>query len=222
MHEDDPRTAVELLRFIYGLGYDQSHTDSMGMMQFLAATYVTAAKYQLVALQDKTKDDMRRFATMDMISSWEPDKIDDFLAATEVVVAGTTQEDKMRELMIDYCFWNLPFLTDKVARFPALVAANSGPGFEIFTRFNLHLSPYDGSWYCGDQIGKWHPDARPSCRECGEPFSKRYTRLHRSEVEWKCRECYHEGKPYCSDELCAYGSRSDSVPVWWMWSAENR
>jgi hypothetical protein len=85
LHEDDPRTAVELLRFIYGLGYDQSHTDSMGMMQFLAATYVTAAKYQLVALQDKTKDDMRRFATMDMICSWEPDKIDDFLAATEVV-----------------------------------------------------------------------------------------------------------------------------------------
>lgn len=59
LHEDDPRTAVELLRFIYGLDYDQSHVDSMGMMQFLAATYVTAAKYQLLGLKHRVKSEMR-------------------------------------------------------------------------------------------------------------------------------------------------------------------
>jgi hypothetical protein len=50
------------------------------------------------------------------------------LNATETVVAGTTREDKMRELMVDYCFWNFPFLTDEVARLSALLVDNAGLG----------------------------------------------------------------------------------------------
>ena len=221
LHEDDPRTAVELLRFIYGLDYDQSHVDSMGIMQFLAATYVTAAKYQLVGLKDKTRYAMRGSVTGKKLCSRETDRIDDFLNATETVVAGTSQEDEMRELMVDYCFWNLPFLTGRVARFSALLADNTGLGFEIFTRFNLYLSPFEGSWYCGTTIGKWHPDARPSCRECGEPCSKRFMLLHRSEGEWKCRNCHHRGRLHCSDERCAIGTHSDNVPVWWLWNTDD-
>ena len=60
--------------------------------------------------------------------------------ATETVVAGSTREDKMRELMVDYCFWNFPVLTDEVARFSALLVDNAGLGLEIFTRFRFHLS----------------------------------------------------------------------------------
>lgn len=222
LHEDDPRIVVELLRFIYGLQYDQSHVDSMGVMQFLAATYVTAAKYQLVGLKDKTKSETRERVTEGKLRCWETDRIDDFLNATETVVAGTTQEDGMRELMIDYCFWHLPFLTGKVTRFSALLADNTGLKLEIFTRFNLHLSPYEGSWYCGSTIGKWHLDARSSCRECSEPISKRFMLLHRSPEEWKCRDCYHQGQPYCSDTLCATGTDSDNVPVWWAWNTEHQ
>lgn len=194
----------------------------MGLVQFLAATYVSATKYQLVGLKDKTKYMMRGRVIEEQIRIWELKRIDDFLIATETVVAGTTQQDEMRELMIDCCFWNLPFLTSKVARFSALLADNTGLGFEIFTRFNLHLSPYEGSWYCGSAIGKWHPDSRPSCRECGEPFSKRFMLLYRSQEEWKCRDCYHQGQPYCSDELCATGTDSDIVPVWWVWNTEDQ
>lgn len=196
--------------------------DSMGRMQLQAATYVTAAKYQLVGLKAKTKEKIRVFVTTDKLRTWRPDWIDDFLNATETVVAGTTEEDEMRELMIDYCFWNLPFLTGKVTRFSALLADNTGLGFEIFTRFNLHLSPYEGSWYCGSTIGKWHPDARPSCPECGEPFSMRFMLLHRSQEEWKCRDCYRQGQPCCSDELCATWTDSDNVPVWWAWNTEHQ
>ena len=55
LHDDDPRTAVELLRFICGVDFDESHEESMGEMQFLATTYVTAAKYQLEGLKGKLR-----------------------------------------------------------------------------------------------------------------------------------------------------------------------
>ena len=186
-------------------------------MQFLAITHVTAAKYQITGLEDKTYDEMRKVVIKEELCCEEPDRTDDFLNAIQTVLSGTAQQDdRMRKLMIDCCFWNLPFLSNKVDKFSDLLMDNEGLSIEIMTRFTSTFSPYEGTWSCR---GEWHPDAELSCYECLEPFPMQFMLLYRSKQVWQCPACEHEGQPHCFDEFCS--SRSSSVPVQWVWNADD-
>jgi hypothetical protein len=189
--------------------------DAVGERQFLAALFVTAAKYQLNGLENKTYEEMRKIATANKLPAEDLDRVDDFLNAVETVLAGTPQDCPMRKLMIDYYFWNLPALNVKAARLSDLLTNNADLGAEIISRFRSMYNPFEGSWYCK---GLWHPDAQPSCFTCKEPFSKQWVLSNRGESVWYCVNCGEEGFPHCWDSTCN-SETSAPVIMKWVWEA---
>ena len=63
----------------------------MGEMQFLAATHVTASKYQLKSLEDKTFDEMKEIVSKEKMRTEQKELVDDFLNAARIIVAGTAR-----------------------------------------------------------------------------------------------------------------------------------
>ena len=186
----------------------------MGSRQFLAALFVTAAKYQLHGLEEKALEDMRIIVTKKKLCSEDQGQIDDFLNAVGTVIAGTTRKDcRMRKLMIDYCFWNLPTMSGKVARFSDLLADNADMGAEIIARFGSNHSPFEGSWYCGDY---WHPDVKPSCYICQGFYSKQSMLSHRGEAFWHCHTC----DKLVWAKICPHPN-DEGPTVRWVWETED-
>lgn len=208
---------IGALRYIYGLDYDKAHMDAVGERQFLAAVFVTAAKYQLTGLENKTYEDMRKIVTVGKLPTEELGPVDDFLNAIETVLAGTTQECRMRKMMSEYYYWNLPALSAKAERLSDLLTKNPELGVEIPTRLRGTYNAFEGSWYCGEKY--WHPDAEPCCFVCEEPFSKQYVLSHRNEQVWRCTDCKEAFPPHCFDLICTGGSR-DPVVMEWVWEAD--
>jgi hypothetical protein len=184
--------------------------DAVGKRQFIAALFVTAAEYQLSGLENKTYEDMRKIVTAKKLSTQDSDQVDDFLNAVGTVVAGSTRHDsQMRKLMVDYCFWNLPALVDKLSH---LLMDNGDLGAEIITRFRPELSLFEGSWYWK---GEWHPFAKPSCLVCDEPFSKQDMLLNLAEEFWTCSNCEEDSHPVCTEDCCIH--LDYTVELTWVW-----
>ena len=209
--------AVAAIRYIYGLDHDRSHMEAMGERQFLAATFVIATKYQLDDLESETYENMRKLVTTKKLCPGDAGLINDMLNAVTTTLAGTSRQDcRMRKLMVEYCFWNLPALHSNAARFSALLADNAELGFEMFTRLESTHNPFEGSWYCG---GYWHPDVKPSCYNCEHSFPKQFILSHRDRTAWECPDCELQAAPHCWDENCPY-SVNAAAAVKWVWEKE--
>jgi hypothetical protein len=190
--------------------------NAVGDRQFLAVLFVTAAKYQLNGLENKTYEDMVKITTADKLPIEDPGPVNDFLTAVETVLAGTTQDCRMRKLMVNCCFWNLAALSTKATRLSDLITEHPDLGAKIITSLGSSHNPFEGSWYCE---GKWHPNAQPCCFVCEEPFSKQYMLSHRNKEFWHCTSC--EGAdhpPHCFEITCTKGS-PDPVVTTWVWEA---
>jgi hypothetical protein len=129
LHGDDPIGAIKALRYIYALDHDEAHMKAMGKRNFLATAFVTATMYQLNSLEDKTFDEMREVVTTKKLRSGDAGLIEDMLNAVTTTTAGTSRQDcRMRKLMVDYCFWNLPALSSNATRFSGVFADNAELG----------------------------------------------------------------------------------------------
>jgi hypothetical protein len=203
-----------MLRYIYGLDHDKTHVDAMGERQFLAATFVTATKYQLDGLDSKTYDQMRKLVTTKKLHPGDMGPIDDMLNAITTTITSTSRQDcRMRKLMVDYCFWNLPALSRRAARFSDLLADHTELSAEMITRFGSAYSPFEGSWYCGDH---WHPDVEPSCYNCEGSYSKHFMLSHRGEKSWNCPNCEVHAVPHCWAGKCP-NPIDEGSSVEWVW-----
>lgn len=189
----------------------------MGEMHFLAETYVTAAKYQVKSLEDKTYDEMKDLiSTKADLRLYDTGCVDDFLNALGTVVAGTTQQNHcMRALMVDCCFWNLPALTDTGTKFSDFLSNNAVLAAEIIARLKTTTSPFEGSWYCD---GERHPGANPGCPSCETSFTKRYMLMFRNDGHWQCYQCGMKSRPVCLAEDCGDGVTNRYVE--WEWEEE--
>ena len=173
----------------------------MGERQFLAATYVAAAKYQLEGLEDKIYREMEDIVTKHKLSRGESEQLNDFLRAVEIVAAGCTREDcRMRALVVDYCFWNLSALTNGGTEPFSTLIDNSDLDAEMFARLisDRTLSPMEGSWFSD---GKWHPDAIPLCACCSRQYPKRLIATNRDEESWTCPSCQNKDTPVVMQEI---------------------
>lgn len=194
----------------------------MGEMQFLAATHVAASKYQLKSLEDKTFDEMEYIVKKGKMRTEQTELIKDFLNAVRTVIAGTARRKcRMRKLMVDHCFWNLPALTNGGTQASELLTDLPEVGAEVFQRLTsgCELSPLEGSWYAD---GSWWPDAIPCCAECYKAFSRRLMLSNRNQEYWECSHCNVKSRPVdgSKDEDGNYQSARCSEVVW-VWEADH-
>ena len=196
----------------------------MGEMQFLAATHVTASKYQLKSLEDKTFDEMKEIVSKEKMRTEQKELVDDFLNAARIIVAGTARRScRMKQLMIDYRFWNLPALTNGGTQVTELLTDIPDVGAELSERLTsgCELSPFEGSWHCE---GTWWPQACPCCAWCRKAFSKGFMLRHRDDQFWGCPGCVIRGLPidgYADRDGDCQFERTGSIRIIrWFWEAD--
>lgn len=191
--------------------YDLPCSDALNeqdvSLESLATIYVTADKYQVESLKEKVHNKIQRHKTCRNLTN-----VEDFLDALEVIITGTTLEDKhARTTMISACVKHIKDLKQS-PDFSALLRNHGDVGAEIIHHDRLPLM-LEGSWYCGIQ----HAEAVPTCRKCRESYPESYVRSHRHLKTWKCPNCLNKERPVCmecgGDGRCSY--------VKWKWHDES-
>jgi hypothetical protein len=178
-------------------------------LESLAMTYVTADKYQVVSLKDKVYRKIKWHENY-----WHLTHVEEFLTALEVIITGTTPDDKIaRATMIDACIKHINLLKQKPG-FSALLRDHGDIGAEILQHSRLPLM-LEGTWKC-DGFYR-HPEAVPSCRKCDEPYPDAYVRSHRHLKAWTCPNCLSKEQPVCL--RCSVDGRG--CPVKWQWRDES-
>lgn len=192
---------------MYDLPCNDALDEHKVSLDFLAMIYVTADKYQVKSLQEKLHHKIQRHKNCEYLIN-----IEDFLDALEVIITGTTPDDKhARAAMIDSCVKNINLLKQKPG-FSALLRDHGDIGAEIIHHNRLPLM-LEGSWYCGIK----HAEAVPTCRKCRIAYPESYVRSHRHLKTWKCPNCPNKERPVCFD--CGGEGRCSYVK--WKWRDES-
>lgn len=188
--------------------YDLPCTDALSgytSLKSLAMIYVTADKYQVKRLKEKVYRKIQRHENCEYLLN-----IEDFLDALEVIITGTTPDDKnARATMINCCVNSINLLKRKPG-FSALLRDHGDLGAEILHHKRLPLM-LEGCWNCGS--GTPHAEAVPSCRKCDTPYPESYVRSHRHLKAWKCPSCQNAEQPVCLE--CGGAGRCKYVK--WQW-----
>jgi hypothetical protein len=199
---------IKVLRHIYDLPYK----DAIGPNSYevtlhsLAMIYVTADKYQVEGLKKKVHREIQGHSNRKLLESPQ-----DFLDALEVVITGTTPEDKhARKTMISACVEHIKDL-QKSPDFLALMREHGDIGAEIIQHNHLPTM-LEGIWYHGDYCG--HPEAVPSCRKCERSYPASYVRSHRHLKAWTCPKCRNKEHPVC---IGCGGEGGCRKHIKWLW-----
>ena len=200
-----------LFRYIYDHPYDDLFTETKTVLRSLAKVYVAGEKYQVQGLHENVTKEMGVFLHY-ITPSWlgrdsKPGNpyIEDFLAAAQIVFAGTTAQDKTgRAALIEFCVKKVSKLR-KLPAFLDLLREFGDLGAEMFAHENLSL---EGSWYCD---GQKHVMAVPRCPDCEENFRTSDLRKYRNQELWMCRSCDEMVMPVCLEHDGADRS------VAWKW-----
>jgi len=195
---------------MYDLPCDDSLNEWKVSLESLAMIYVTADKYQVKSLTEKVHRKIQRHDNCKSLSETQ-----DFFNALEVIITGTTPEDKhARATMINACVNHITTL-QKSPEFSAVLRKHGDIGAEILQHSRLPLM-LEGTWYCGDDLP--HSEAVPTCRRCNRPFPGSYVRSHRHLKTWTCPKCQNKEQAVCMD--CGAEDRCRFVK--WEWRDESR
>jgi len=198
------------LRHMYDLPCNDALNEWKVSLESLAMIYVTADKYQVKSLTENVYHKIRRHVNCQNVT-----RVEGFLDALEVIITGTTTEDKcVRTTMIIACVKDINKL-QKSCGFTALLREHGDIGAEILQHSRLPLM-LEGTWYCGDDLA--HFEAVPTYRRCNRPFPESYVRSHRHLKTWTCPNCQNEEQAVCMD--CGAEDRCSFVK--WEWRDESR
>ena len=153
-----------LFRYIYDHPYDDLFTETKTVLRSLAKVYVAGEKYQVQGLHENVTKEMGVFLHY-ITSSWlERDSkpgnpyIEDFLAAAQIVFAGTTAQDKTgRAALIEFCVKKISKLR-KLPAFLDLLREFGDLGAEMFAHENSAwreagtVMARSTSWLCRDVL----------------------------------------------------------------------
>jgi hypothetical protein len=204
LHEDDPESMVALLRYIYGLSYDESFGEGLEQLQRHAEAYVVADRYQVQGLELTVSNNMQRISTTrveDRVSHEEPE-LDDFINALRIIVTGTPADDKLAwRVMLEGCILNLQHLHQR-PDFLKLARESADLGAELVGHLDLECG-LAGDWVCP---GACRGPVTVVCVSCWASFEGRIAMENRDMEDWFCAQCRKEGPPNCM---------SCSEPVKW-------
>jgi hypothetical protein len=159
LHEDDPEAMVALLRYTYGLPYDEFLGHPREQLR-------THAEYQVQGLKLAICNNMRRtlHTHLHLGMAYAKPEIADFINALQIVVAGTPAgDDYARKVMLEACVWNLRSLHQHPESL-ALLRQSADLGAEIIGHQDLE---------CG-LAGDWVYGGNCKCRltvECSECYT---------------------------------------------------
>lgn len=196
---------------MYDLPCNDALDEWLVSLKSLAMIYVTADKYQVMSLKEKVHRKMQGHANCKRLSETQ-----DFLEALEVIITGTTPEDKSaRTTMVNACVKHIAML-QKSSRFSALLRKHGDIGAEILQHDRLPLM-LEGTWECFEWDEHHDDEVVPSCRRCARSYPAAYVRSHRHLKAWTCPNCLKKEQPVCweceSQGICSY--------VKWEWRGES-
>lgn len=199
---------VALLRYIYGLPYDECFGDQRKMLQPHAEAYVAAEKYQVQGLKFAISDNLKHMIHFekDLRKEWwdrENREIDEFIEALKIIVAGTPVHDNhARKVMVEVCVLNLRHLQAK-PEFLSLLRESSDLGADIIGHPDLECG-LPGDWVCENNC---EDRLTVACGTCSKHVEDSIVVENRDNLDWRCEECGGLCNPMCID--C-------SGPVWWQ------
>lgn len=199
---------MALFRYIYDLPYNNLCPQSKDFLRFLAKVYVAGEYYQIQGLHANVTAVLEHFLRNNtswcLLHTFKP-HVADFLAAVQIVFAGTTAQDKIgRQALTEFCFLHIRYLR-KLPAFLELLREFGDLGADIFARENLGLM-LDGSWHCN---GEEDVHSVPRCPDCGESFTVSDLAKYRDKKRWECPNCEKKVRPVCSEH-----SGADRKVVW--------
>jgi len=130
LYEDDPEAMMVLLRYIYGLPYNQVVNENSHLLQHHALVGVAAARYQIHGLQKEACEAMR--AIIDSPAR----RFQDFFTALRIVFDPMMQDSEARACMITACIAELRVLK-RNAEFRSLWQEFPDMGLEILDHPDL-------------------------------------------------------------------------------------
>jgi len=188
---------VALLRYIYGLPFDEPFAGRRHLLQPHAKVYVVAEKYQIQGLKFAVYKSLKRMlqSETDLWKENADGSIVDFMDAFQAVDTGTAaRNDQLRKMMVDACIWNLRYLRQK-PRFLAILEHSPGLSVAIISHLDLECS-LPGDWVCEVSFDR---QCDPMCLYCKESFGEAFAIRHRDDHFWYCQKCEKNDIPICGD-----------------------
>jgi hypothetical protein len=187
---------VALLRYIYGIRYDEIFEDLH--LRPYAMAYIVADKYQVEGLKLAVTNEMKRVVrsmpSMNPRHEDSKDIVGDFLDALGIVVKRTTTNDQLaRKVIVEACTLNLQYLHKKPALL-SLLRESADLGAEIIGHSDLECG-LPGDWQC---FNACDGPISAKCGKCDRRFGEEYARRNRDNSSWTCEHCGNDDSPACT------------------------